>query len=208
MLGNSSPYARKVRISLAEKGVPFELITEVPWDSTTKTPDYNPLEKLPVLIADDGEAVYESHFIMEWIEAHYGAPEYPSMYPSSPKDILLAKQVQVVADGICEAGVLLFFEKQREYSSKEWEARQSRKVDGGLRQLSQWVGEKDFIVGGKFGLADIAAGSALGWLNVRWPDQGWQEKYPNLKSYIDALEKRKSFKGSVPYAQKISDKIV
>lgn len=57
----SSPYARKVRITLAEKGIPFELQTEVPWDSTTKTPEYNPLEKLPVLIPDTGKAVYESH---------------------------------------------------------------------------------------------------------------------------------------------------
>ena len=45
-----SPYARKVRIQLAEKGIPFELITEVPWNTDTVTPQYNPLEKLPVLI--------------------------------------------------------------------------------------------------------------------------------------------------------------
>lgn len=57
------PYARKVRIALAEKSIPFELLTEVPWDSTTQTPRYNPLEKLPVLILDDGKSVYESHYI-------------------------------------------------------------------------------------------------------------------------------------------------
>lgn len=45
-----SPYARKVRIALAEKAIPFELVTEVPWDSTTITPRYNPLEKLPILL--------------------------------------------------------------------------------------------------------------------------------------------------------------
>ncbi|KAK4635123.1 hypothetical protein CLAFUW4_02157 [Fulvia fulva] len=61
-----SPYARKVRITLAEQGVPFTLQTEVPWDSTTKTPEYNPLEKLPVLIPDNGaKPVYESHFILD-----------------------------------------------------------------------------------------------------------------------------------------------
>ena len=67
-----SPYARKVRIALAEKGLPFELATEVPWNSTTKTKDHNPLEKLPVLILDDGTtAIYESHYIMEWLETKY-----------------------------------------------------------------------------------------------------------------------------------------
>lgn len=67
-----SPYARKVRIALQEKNLPFELQTEVPWDSTTKTPHYNPLEKLPVLVLDDGKtAIYESSYIMEWLEAKY-----------------------------------------------------------------------------------------------------------------------------------------
>ena len=52
-----SPYARKVRIALAEKGLPFELLTEVPWDNTTTTPRYNPLEKLPVRLLPDGSSV-------------------------------------------------------------------------------------------------------------------------------------------------------
>ena len=193
---------------MAEKGIPFDLQTEVPWDSTTKTPDYNPLEKLPVLITDDGDAVYESHFILDWLEARYGAPEYPAMYPQRKTDELLAKQVQVVADGMCDAGVLLFFEKQREHPSSEWQARQLRKVNGGLKALSEWVGDKEYIVGNQFSLADIAAGSALGWIKVRMPDQTWQQTYPKLARYIDNLEKRESFRGSVPYAQSISDKIV
>jgi glutathione S-transferase len=45
-----SPYGRRVRIVLSEKRIPFELIIEIPWDSTTQTPKHNPLEKLPVLI--------------------------------------------------------------------------------------------------------------------------------------------------------------
>ena len=48
-----SPYARKVRIQLAEKGIPFELITEVPWNSATQTTRWNPLENLPVLLPPD-----------------------------------------------------------------------------------------------------------------------------------------------------------
>ena len=60
-----SPYARKVRIALAEKGLPFELVTEVPWNADTTTPKYNPLEKVPVLILEDGTTVYESRHILE-----------------------------------------------------------------------------------------------------------------------------------------------
>jgi glutathione S-transferase len=117
-----SPYARKVRIALQEKNLPFELKTEVPWDNTTQTPQYNPLEKLPVLIFNDGRpAVYESHFILEWLETKY--PE-PSLLPSieDADDRLFVKQVEVVVDGICDALVLSFFENQRDEDkrSKPW----------------------------------------------------------------------------------------
>lgn len=118
-----SPYARKVRIALQEKKLPFELQTEVPWNSTTVTPKYNPLEKLPVLILDDGKtAVYESHYIMEWLEAKY--PE-TSLMPDDVDGKLFAKKVEVVADGICDALVLAFFEglREEEKRSEEWKAR-------------------------------------------------------------------------------------
>ena len=62
-----SPYARKVRIALAEKVIPFELVTEVPWNDDTCLPQHNPLEKLPVLLPDEGPPVYQSSHIMEWL---------------------------------------------------------------------------------------------------------------------------------------------
>ena len=83
-------------------------------------------------------------------------------------------------------------------------------------------------MGGKFGLAEVAAGSLLGYLKVRcqalpilllrndadvewqvpFADHGWQEKYPNLKMYSDRLEERGSFKETVLKLQTIMDKIV
>ena len=120
-----SPYARKVRITLLEKNIPFTLQTEVPWDSTTQTPQYNPLEKLPVLIHDDtGKSVYESHYILEWLEAKHPTPAL--LPPAEDVDArLFAKQVEVVSDGICDALVLSFFEKMRGpgKESEPWKAR-------------------------------------------------------------------------------------
>ncbi|KAK5198316.1 hypothetical protein LTR92_002561 [Exophiala xenobiotica] len=230
-----SPYARKVRIALAEKSIPFELVTEVPWDSTTQTPQYNPLEKLPVLIdteagkdsEDEGEAVYESHFILDWIEYNFAPPRYVSLTPDTKEGELFAKKVQVIADGMCDACVLMFFEKQRSSPSPDWTARQRRKVDGGLKQLAAWVAEaeaeadkekakanenreEDFFLvnGGRFTLADIAAGCVLGYLRVRFAEHPWQEEYPHLKRYSDRLEARESFKDTVPTPQTISDRIV
>ena len=207
-----SPYARKVRIALAEKNIPFELITEVPWDKTTVTPQYNPLEKLPVLILEDGKSVYESHFILEYIDA-----KYQDSFPLLPRghrqvdERLFARQVEVVADGICDALVLLFFEKQRgeEKASEEWMARQQRKVDGGLNALVAWIGDdKEYFVNGTFGLADIAVGSVLGYLKIRFPEHSWQGMHPSLAAYSERLERRQSFKDTIPTPQNISDRIV
>ncbi|KAJ9603445.1 hypothetical protein H2200_012223 [Cladophialophora chaetospira] len=208
-----SPYARKVRIALAEKSIPFELVTEVPWDRTTQTPQYNPLEKLPVLIdteaqTDEDRSVYESHFILDWVEHKFPPPEYVSLTPDTKGDELFAKKVQVITDGICDACVLMFFEKQRSSPSEEWASRQRRKVDGGLKKLAEWVGDQDFLVGGRFTTADIAAGSVLGYLRVRFAEHPWQDLYPSLKRYSDQLEARTSFKDTVPVPQTISDKIV
>ena len=202
-----SPYARKVRITLAEKGIPFELVTEVPWDSTTATPRYNPLEKLPVLILEDGDSVYESRFILEWIEAKHPTP------PMLPADIdrrLFARRVEVVADGVCDALVMLFWERHRapENQSAEWKARQMRKVEGGLRAIADWAGDAHFIVDGRFGLADVAAGTLCRYLDVRFPDYSWRTTHPALSAYSDRLEQRPSFQGSVPVPQTISDKVV
>ena len=202
-----SPYARKVRIALAEKGIPFELITEVPWDSTTATPQYNPLEKLPVLLLEDGGSVYESRFILEWIEAKHPTP---ALLPADTDVRLFARQVEVVVDGVCDALVALFWERQRDpgKQSPEWTARQMRKVDGGMRALAGWAGEREFVVGDTFGLADIATGTVCRYLDVRFPAYPWRETHPALSRYSDRMERRPSFAGSVPVAQVISDKVV
>lgn len=206
-----SPYARKVRIQLAEKGIPFKLQTEVPWDGTTVTPEYNPLEKLPVLILDDGSAVYESHYILEWIEAKHPSPRL-SPPADQVDDILFTKKVEVVADGMCDALVLAFFEKMREQDkqSAPWIARQMRKVEGGLKALAGWVESKpgEYVTPGGFGLADIALGSVLGYMAVRFPEHTWRTQYPGLEKHWQLLESRQSFKDTLPKPQTMKDKIV
>ena len=201
-----SPYARKVRIALAEKGLPFELITEVPWDSTTRTPDHNPLEKLPVLILDDGSSVYESSYILEYLELKY--PQVP-LLPEDIDDRLTARKLEVLCDGVCDAVVLTLFERMRTGGgSPEWIARQRRKIEGGVAEMAKMVGSRPFAVGERFGLGDIAVGTAVGYLSVRFQDLPWRALYPDLALLSDRLEARPSFKNSVPYAQTITDKVM
>lgn len=202
-----SPYARKVRIQLAEKSIPFELVTDVPWNDDSRTPEFNPLEKLPILICDSGETVYESRFVNEWVEFQHPDP------PLMPKDkdaILLTKRFEILADGVADACLLVFWERARPEAARsdEWTARQLRKREGGLKEISRLLGDKPFCVGGRLTLADIAVGSVLGWLNVRMQEFAWRQQYPNLAGLQDRLEARPSFASTVPYAQVIRDKVV
>ena len=202
-----SPYARKVRIQLAEKNIPFELVTEVPWNNDTQTPRFNPLEKLPVLICENGETVYESRFINEWVEIQY--PE-PALTPKEKDGVLLTKRFEILADGVCDACVLIFWERARPEGarSETWMSRQLRKRDGGIKELSRLLGEKTYCVGDQFTLADIAVGSLLGWLTVRMSEFKWRDEHPNLGELQDRLEARPSFANSAPFAQLIQDKVV
>jgi len=200
-----SPFARKVRIALHEKGLPFELLTEVPWDKTTSTPKYNPLEMLPVLILEDGSSIYESSFILQYLEWTHPQP------PLMPADIdgkIAARRLEVLCDGVCDAVVLTLFERMRADPSAEWLNRQRRKIEGGVREMARLIGNRPFAVAEQFSLGDIAVGTAVGYLNVRLSEFDWRGLYPNLAGFSARMEARPSFAMSVPVAQTISDKVV
>jgi glutathione S-transferase len=198
---------------LIEKGIPFELQSEIPWHSTTETPKYNPLEKLPVLIFDDGTPpVYESWFIQEYIVQKFKGTG-PDLIPVDIDDLLLARKIQVLADGACDAIGLAFFEAGRgELKSEEWYGRQMRKINGVLKAMNGFVRAKkgEFLVESELSIADIAAGAFLGIANMAETKFGiiqWKEKYPELVKYWEELEKRQSFQKTQPYMFELTEKV-
>lgn len=199
-----SPYARKVRIALIEKAIPFTLRTEVPWHADSATPAYNPLEKLPVLVLPDGTGIYESRFILEWLEAWHPTP---ALLPGDPRMALRARQIEVICDGICDATVLLFSERRRESPSEPWMARQRRKIDGGLAALAKVAGP-GFLLSDVFGLADICVGATLRYLAVRYAEHPWRSMHPVLAEMSERLEQRASFTSTVPVPQTITEAVV
>lgn len=201
-----SPFARKVRIQLLEKEIPFELVTEVPWNADAEVPSVNPLGKVPALVLESGEAIFDSRYINEWIEAKHPAPP---LIPEGLDDRLAVKRYEVLGDGVCDALVLMFFEKSRapEKFSQEWFDRQLRKVDAGLAELSRLVGEGEWAWGDRFTQADVSTGAALKYLSVRWPDFPWRARHPNLAALSDRLEARPSFAATAPTPQTIRDRV-
>jgi len=208
-----SPYARKNRILMLEKGIPFELQNEIPWHSTTETPKYNPLEKLPILIFDDGRPpIYESWYIQEYIVQKYRGTGLDLM-PSSIDDQLLVRQIQILADGACDAMGLVFFENARgDMKSQEWHDRQMRKVVGVLKASDELVKKTKgkFLVGDEYSVADIAVGAMLGFFDMVETKFGlihWLEEYPDLRKYWEMLEAKENFKATQPVMFELTEKV-
>ena len=74
--------------------------------------------------------------------------------------------------------------------------------------MARLVGDRTFAVGDEFGLGDIAVGTALGYLLVRFPKFDWRSQYPDLAAFSARIEARPSFSNTVPVRQVISDKVV
>lgn len=188
----SSPYARKVRIVLAEKKIDCPIEVDIPWESGTRVPDYNPLGKVPVLELDDGMALYDSRVIVEYLD---NVSPVSRLLPDGNRQLILTKRWEALADGIIDAAVAIVLERRRPAAqqSAEWVARQQGKIDRGLAALSADLGERHWCHGEAYSLADIAVGCCLGYLDFRFPDIDWKARHPNLEALQARLEARQSF---------------
>jgi len=212
-----SPFARMNRIALKLKGIPFKLQNEIPWESKTQTPKYNPLEKLPILLfpeSDPRPPVYESAHIQTYIVEKY-ADRGPKLLPGYLDDDLLAKQIVVLGVGCMDAMVLLRWEGRREevQRSKMWMERQSRKVEGAMRTFNEYVVAvekegREYVVGKELTVADIAIVCTVGFIEFGQMRQGWREKWPELSKYFDRVDGREEFAKTRPVMFDLTEKVV
>lgn len=195
----TSPYARKVRIVLAEKKIDCPIEVDTPWESGTRVPDYNPLGKVPVLELDDGMPLYDSRVIVEYLD---NVSPVSRLLPEGNRQLILTRRWEALADGIIDAAVAIVLEKRRPATqqSPEWIARQQEKIDRGLAVLSADLGERNWCHGDAYSLADIAVGCCLGYLDFRYPDLDWKTLHPNLAALQTRLEARQSFLDTLPPA--------
>lgn len=193
----TSPYVRKVRIVLAEKQLAFEFVEESAWNADTTVPRYNPLNKVPVLLLDDGEPLYDSRVITEYLDGLAGARFVPAAGAARAR----VKREEALGDGIADAGITIFLERKREASRQDpaWMARQKDKVDAGIATFAKAVGSRPTGASRPLTLGDIACGCALFWLEFRLPEFRWREN-PALKSWAEMLESRASFAATRPPA--------
>lgn len=193
----TSPYGRKVRIVLLEKKIPFQLQVENPWLPDSRIGEVNPLGKVPVLVLEDGVSVFDSRVIVEYLDM---LSPVAHLIPSDAKSRMMVRGVEALADGITDAAVAIFLERKRAEDKQDldWIALQEKALYRGLAALSEALGDKALYLGLTLTLADIAAGSMLGYLDLRFPQIDWREMHPNLAELAGKLGERASFKDTIP----------
>src|SRR6202163_221569 len=141
LASHTSPYARKVRIAIAEKKIECELVEESPWAPGTSVPNYNPLGKVPVLVLDDGTTLFDSRVIVEYLDT---VSPVSRLIPEPNRQRIVVKRWEALADGICDAAVAIVLESKRpaRLQNRDWLDRHRRKIDLGLKELGSELGEK------------------------------------------------------------------
>jgi glutathione S-transferase len=187
-------------VALREKDIVFEEIIDVPWNTNTLTKGINPLGKIPILLDGNHEPLFDSKVIIQYLD--YYKPQ-PLLYPKNPKDNISARLVETVADGVCDAIVLIFLENSRKETlkSKDWIQRQEKKIFEGVKYLSNYLEGENYFVGNHFNIADICGFSCLEYIDLRFPKFKWRNEYQNLEKYWIYHKNRQSFQETKPIAQ-------
>jgi glutathione S-transferase len=194
----TSPYVRKVRVVLLEKNVAHEFVNDPPWEANSSVPQYNPLGKVPALLCDNGEALFDSNILLDYIEQI--AP-VPALFPLDKMVALEVKQLVMLADGILDAGVAILLEGRRPTDKQYavWVARQQGKIERGLAVLEARAQGKTWLHDAELSAADIAAGCMLLWLDFRMAQLAWRARYPALLALAERLAVRPSFQQTIPH---------
>ncbi|MEY4738575.1 MAG: hypothetical protein RL302_2894 [Pseudomonadota bacterium] len=201
LLGSSSsPYVRKVRVVMAEKKLDYAFVTEDVWSADTLIALSNPLGKVPCLIMEGAEALFDSRVIVEYLDT---LSPVGKLIPSVGRERAEVKTWEALADGLLDAAILARMEatwahRTEVQRSQAWIDRQMVKVNDAVKAMNQGLGEKPYCAGIHLSLADIAVGCALGYLDFRFPQINWRADYPSLGKLYDKLVLRPSFIDTVP----------
>ena len=196
----TSPYVRKVRIVMAEKKLDYQLLHEDVWAADSAIVAANPLGKVPCLVMEGGEAVFDSRVIVEYLDT---LSPVGKLIPALGRERAEVKTWEALGDGLLDAAILARLEatwagRSEQQRSEAWIARQMGKIAAALKAMSTGLGEKAYCSGVHFSLSDVAAGCALAYLDLRFPEINWRESYPNLAKLQDKLLKRPSFVETSP----------
>lgn len=185
----TSPYVRKVLATAIELG----LEARIERTSTNLDTD-NPLAKVPALTMDDGEVLYDSPVICEYLDS---LSQDAALFPPAGLARWRALRQQALCDGVLDAAILRMLESKRRPEPLRWPdeiAKQAGKVGRALDRLEAEAAHLE----GPLTIGQIAAGCTLGYLDFRFGDEDWRPAHPKLADWHAAFAKRPSMLETVP----------
>jgi glutathione S-transferase len=196
-----SPYGRKVNVVLKEIShvknieVQINLASGTPLDPGSSPVQYNPLGKIPVLIRDDGFALYDSRVICRYLDSLATLNLYKK--DNQHWEMLT---LEATAEGIIDAALLMAYEwrmRPQEIRFPDWVEGQWLKIDRALNTLeNNWMGQLE----DKINIGQIGVGCALGYLDFRNADRDWREKHKTLSNWFNGFSERDSMSATTPSA--------
>ena len=193
----TSPFARKVRVLIREKGALAQVTEEIvaAMEDPAARHEANPLGKIPALVLTDGSSYFDSPLICEYLDVTL---EGPALIPAAHAARFRVLRHQALADGIMDAAVSLTFERARPEAqrSEMWMTRWRRAIERSLAVLDDEVVSLD----GPVDLGVISVGAALGYLDFRHAAFNWQDRETELAGWWRDLAKRPSFAETAPPA--------
>jgi len=184
-----SPFGRKVKLVAHIKGL-IDDIEVVPAD-TMSDPDgslaaANPLGKIPVLLLEDGTAIFDSKVICEYLDAQ---SEEPVLFPRCGPERWTCLTRAAAADGVMEAAVLIVYEarfRPAEMRVASWVDRQREKIDRGLASFeaaARTGADRNAV----HDYAAVTLACCLQYLDLRLGGDAWRPRCPSLVSWLDGF---------------------
>jgi glutathione S-transferase len=178
-----SPFGRKVQIALSVLGFNDAKIEATDtMDPQSPLRAQNPLGKIPVLIADDGVAYYDSRVILEYLDHRAGGGK---IIPRSIDERLAALRLQALCDGILDASILVIYEgrfRPAEKHEAKWLDYQAAKVERSLAELE--AAPPPVMNGSMPHVGQIALACALGYRDLRFAGT-WRGSHHRLVAWLD-----------------------
>lgn len=191
----TSPYARKVRVTAAEKGLTdkIEVVTINPFDDIADLGPVNPVGKVPALVMDSGTTLYDSPVICEYLDSLGGGA---SLLPASGEARWTVLRQQALADGVLDAAFSLVMEMRRPEGerSQSWIDRWTAGIYRSVDAIDAEAGSLSADVT----LAHVAFGCALGYLDFRLGDLNWRDGRANAAAWYETFGARPSMTSTDP----------
>ncbi len=193
--GPTSPYVRKVMVVTYESGLEqrIERIPTRVWAPDTDIAKDNPLGKVPALILDDGEVLYDSPVISEYLDSLSAGAK---LFPASGAARWKALKLQALADGVLDAAIARRHESQRppERQDKALIERQANVMRRGMSALDAEAASW----GDAVTIGQIAAAVACGYLDFRFAAEDWRPGRAKLAAWYERFAKRPSMLATTP----------